>query len=179
MPTQVASVVHLKLQTEWGDVLLDVDTAHAPLTAANFLRYVDAGRYDGGAFHRALTRGNQAGHAAAVELVQASVARRHRGQDFPAVALESTDLTGLRHLDGTLSMARDAAPDSATSQFFVTLGAQPQLDAGGRRHPDGRGFAAFGRVTAGLDVLRRIQSAPLQGERLVAPVRILRILRQH
>jgi peptidyl-prolyl cis-trans isomerase A (cyclophilin A) len=171
-----ARAVRLQLQTELGDVLLEIDTARAPLTAANFLRYVDAGRYDGGLFHRALTRANQAGKAAPVELVQAGVAARHRGRDFAPIAMEPTARTGLRHLDGTLSMARDDA-DSATSQFFVALGAQPSLDAGGRRHPDGRGFAAFGRVTAGLEVLRRIQAAPLRGERLVTPVRILRIVR--
>ncbi len=164
------------MQTEWGDLRIEVDGRRAPLTTANFLRYVDAGRYDGGLFNRALTRANQVGRTAPVELVQADVATRHRAHSFAPVVLESTDLTGLRHLDGTLSMARGDA-DSATSQFFVTLGAQPSLDAGGRRHPDGRGFAAFGRVTHGLAVLRKIQAAPLAGERLVKPVRILRILR--
>jgi peptidyl-prolyl cis-trans isomerase A (cyclophilin A) len=87
------------------------------------------------------------------------------------VPLERTSVTGLRHLDGTLSMARDG-PDTATSDFFICIGDQPSLDFGGKRNPDGQGFAAFGHVVGGMDVVRRIQAAPADGQSLTPPVRI-------
>jgi peptidyl-prolyl cis-trans isomerase A (cyclophilin A) len=92
------------------------------------------------------------------------------------LALERTRDTGLSHKDGTVSMAR-AGPDTATSDFFICIGDQPPLDFGGKRNPDGQGFAAFGRVVAGMDVVRRIQAAPAEGQSLKPPVRILRAKR--
>ena len=89
-----------------------------------------------------------------------------------ATALAVLRATGLRHLDGTLSMARDG-PDTATGDFFICIGDQPELDFGGRRHPDGQGFAAFGRVVRGMDVVRAIQAAPADAQHLTPPVRIL------
>ena len=94
-----------------------------------------------------------------------------------AIALERTSDTGLRHTDGTLSMAR-AGPDTAQSQFFVCIGEQPALDFGGHRNPDGQGFAAFGRVTEGMDIVRQIQGGALEGQRLVEPIRIESIRRR-
>jgi peptidyl-prolyl cis-trans isomerase A (cyclophilin A) len=91
---------------------------------------------------------------------------------FEPIRLERTRDTGLRHQDGTVSMAR-AEPDTATSDFFVCIGDQPELDFGGQRNPDGQGFAAFGRVVKGMDVVRRIQLAPADGQTLTPPVSIL------
>jgi len=108
-------------------------------------------------------------------VVQAGAAPR--SPQWPAIPLERTPVTGLRHLDGVISMARDG-PDTATSDFFLCIGDQPSLDFGGRRNPDGQGFAAFGRVVTGLDVVRRIQSAPASGQSLTPPVPILRIRRK-
>jgi peptidyl-prolyl cis-trans isomerase A (cyclophilin A) len=171
------ALVRLLIQTDKGDFEAELDAGRAPITTANFLRYVDGGRYDGGFLHRALKRANQQGNPHPLELIQGSVAPRHNGRDFAAIRLERTRDTGLRHADGALSMAREA-PDSATSHFFVCVGAQPALDFGGQRNPDGQGFAAFGRVTSGMDVVRQIQAGDTQGERLAPPARILRILRK-
>ena len=157
------------IQTLRGDIVVEVDTARAPVTAANFLRYVDAGLYDGARFHRTVRLGNQPHDAVRIEVIQAEVnpARARRG--FSPIALERTSATGLRHLDGVVSMARDG-PDTATSDFFICIGDQPSLDYGGKRNADGQGFAAFGRVVKGMPVVRRIQRAAADGQRLKPPI---------
>jgi peptidyl-prolyl cis-trans isomerase A (cyclophilin A) len=114
---------------------------------------------------------NQPDKTVRIEVIQAAVAPAREKDAFPAIALERTSVTGLRHLDGTLSMARDG-PDTATSEFFVCIGDQPELDFAGKRNPDGQGFAAFGRVVKGMDVVRRIQAAPADGQTLAPPVTI-------
>ncbi len=164
--------VLVRLTTALGEIDLEIDLAHAPRTAENFLRYVDAGRYDGGRFHRTVRPDTETRRDVPIEVVQAGVAPEREREDFPPVPLEPTRVTGLRHRDGTLSMAR-AAPDSATSDFFVCLGDQPSLDFAGARNPDGQGFAAFGRVVRGMDVVRRIQAAPAEGQALTPPIAIL------
>jgi peptidyl-prolyl cis-trans isomerase A (cyclophilin A) len=171
-----ASPVHVLLDTDLGEIELAVDVAHAPVTAANFLRYVDSRRYDGGRFHRTVLPDNQPGQLVKIEVVQAGVAPAFEEKDFPPVPLERTSTTGLRHLDGTVSMAR-AEPDTATGDFFVCIGDQPALDFGGKRNPDGQGFAAFGRVIRGMDVVRRIQHARAQGQTL-APAVVIRRARR-
>jgi peptidyl-prolyl cis-trans isomerase A (cyclophilin A) len=164
--------VAVLLRTSLGDVEIEVDEVRAPATAANFLRYVDGGHYDGGRFHRAVRLGNQPGKTVLIEVVQAGVNPTPARPDFDPIRLERTRDTGLRHRDGTVSMARDG-PDSATSDFFVCIGDQPELDFGGKRNPDGQGFAAFGRVVKGMDVVRRIQLAPADGQALTPPVPIV------
>lgn len=164
------------IQTLRGDIVVEVDTAHAPKTAANFLRYVDARLYDGARFHRTLRAGNQAGRAVPIAAIQAGVNPTRVPNGFPAIALERTSVTGLRHLDGTVSMARDG-PDTATSDFFICIGDQPSLDHGGKRNPDGQGFAAFGRVVKGMAVVRRIQGARADGESLTPPI-VIRSVRR-
>lgn len=159
------------LVTALGEIELVLDAARAPATTANFLRYVEAGRYDGGRFHRTVTPGNQPQSPVKIAVVQAGVAPAREGDDFAPIALERTRDTGLRHLDGTLSMAR-AGPDSATSDVFICVGDQPALDFGGARNPDGQGFAAFGRVVRGMEVVRRIWQAPASGQALAPPVAI-------
>jgi len=165
------------IETERGQVQVAVDTQRAPKTAENFLRYVDAGHYDGGVFHRTVTLDNQPDKQVKIEVIQGGVDPARKGQGFGPIAIERTRDTGLRHLDGTLSMARDG-PDTATSDFFLCIGAQASLDFGGARNPDGQGFAAFGRVLAGMDVVRAIQASPAEGQRLTPPVRILKARRR-
>lgn len=109
-------------------------------------------------------------------MIQAGLDPARTPIDGKPIALERTRDTGLKHGDGTISMARDG-PDTATSDFFICLGAQPELDFGGQRNPDGQGFAAFGRVTRGLDIVRAIQQAPADGQVLTPPVKILRARR--
>jgi peptidyl-prolyl cis-trans isomerase A (cyclophilin A) len=170
-------VVTVVIATELGKIEVAVDIKRAPITAANFLRYVDSGFYDGGSFHRTVTPQNQPNDAVKIEVVQASVdpARKKR---YPAIKLERTSVTGLKHEEGTISMAR-GAPDSATSSFFICIGAQPELDYQGKRSPDGQGFAAFGRVTSGMDVVRAIHQSPRNaGQRLTPAIKMISIKRK-
>jgi len=160
--------VRVALETAQGRIVVEVDTARAPRTAANFLKYVDSGAYDKGSFHRTVTPGNQPESPVKIEVIQASTAA---GDGGTPIALERTSLTGLRHVDGAISMAR-TTPDSATSDFFICIGPQPELDFGGKRNPDGQGFAAFGRVLLGMDVVRRIQRSTADGQSLTPPILI-------
>jgi peptidyl-prolyl cis-trans isomerase A (cyclophilin A) len=158
-------------ETEAGEIVIEVETERAPVTAANFLRYVDAGHYADGVFHRTVTPRNQPSSPVKIEVVQAGINPALGRGLYPAIMLERTSQTGLRHLDGVLSMAREK-PDTATSDFFICIGDQPALDFGGGRNPDGQGFAAFGRVVRGMDVVRRIQESKAEGQKLVPPIRI-------
>ena len=169
-------VVPVVVDTELGVIALNIFAGAAPITAASFLAYVDAGFYDGGVFHRTVTPDNQPDSEIRIEVVQGG-----RGPDEPRdglnpIKLERTTLTGLQHHDGTISMAR-FLPDSALSDFFICIGDQPELDFGGRRNPDAQGFAAFGEVTAGMDVVHAIQRSPHDGQRLSPPIRINHIHR--
>ncbi len=170
--TKAADAVVL-LETALGEIELLVDVAHAPVTARNFLRYVEDGRYDGGRFHRTVTPENQPDKKVKIDVIQAGVPPEGEKLDRAPIPLERTRDTGLAHVDGAVSMARDT-PDSATSDFFICVGAQPSLDFGGARNPDGQGFAAFGRVVRGMDVVRRIWRSPAKGQALEPPVRIVR-----
>ena len=159
------------IRTDLGEIQVELDAKAAPITVTNFLRYVEAGLYNGGMFHRTVTLSNQPTNSIKIEVIQAQ-ANPAQSNAFPApILLERTRDTGLRHRHGTLSMAR-AEPDSAQDHFFICLGDQPELDFGGRRNPDGQGFAAFGRVVAGMEVVRRIHEAPAEGQKLTPPVRI-------
>src|SRR5258707_7564813 len=129
------SPVRVRVQTELGDIVLEIDTRGAPNTAANFLRYLDAGHYNGGSFHRTVKMDNQPDSPVKIEVIQAGVNPDRAKEGFPPIAIERTSVTGLRHTDGVISMAR-AQPDSATSGWFICINNQPSLDFGGRRHPD-------------------------------------------
>jgi peptidyl-prolyl cis-trans isomerase A (cyclophilin A) len=166
------------VQTELGDIEIEVDSGRAPITAANFLKYVDLKHYDGGTFHRTVKMDNQPDNQIKIEVIQAGVNADRAKEGFPPIALERTNKTGLLHKDGAVSMAR-GAPDSATSGFFICINDQPSLDFGGMRNPDGQGFAAFGRVVRGMDVVRRIQRAPnTDAQRLTPPIAIIAITRR-
>jgi peptidyl-prolyl cis-trans isomerase A (cyclophilin A) len=169
--------VRVVLQTEKGDIELELDEARAPKTVRNFLMYLDAGLYEGGVFHRTVKPDNQPNNAVKIEVIQGGINPARQSEDKAPIALERTRDTGLKHLDGTVSMARDT-PDTATSDFFICVGAQPELDFGGKRNPDGQGFGAFGRVVKGMDVVRAIQQAPASEQKLTPPVKILKALRK-
>ena len=169
--------VRVLVQTELGNIVLEVDTKRAPNTAANFLRYLDAGHYDGGTFHRTVKMDNQPDSPVKIEVIQAGVNADRAKDGFPPIPIERTSVTGLRHTDGAISMAR-GQPDSATSGWFICIKDQPSLDFGGGRNPDGQGFAAFGRVVQGMEVVRKIQQAPnTDAQRLTPPIKILKISR--
>lgn len=161
-----AATVLVRIETSFGNIDLAIDVKHAPVTAANFLKYVDAGLYTGGRFNRVTRPDNYTPtppNRPMMELIQGGISPDRASERFPAIPLERTSVTGLKHVVGTLSMAR-GGPDSATSEFFILLNDQPSLDFGGMRFDDGQGAAAFGKVVAGLDVVRRIQAQPVQSK---------------
>jgi peptidyl-prolyl cis-trans isomerase A (cyclophilin A) len=172
-----ATPVRVVLETGKGNIEIEVDIVPAPVTSANFLRYVDAGLYTGGEFHRTVRPDTEIRKDYPIEVIQAGRANGSRG--FAPIPLERTSVTGLKHVNGVISMARDTA-DTATSDFFICIGDQPELDFGGRRNADGQGFAAFGRVVAGLDVVKAIQAGPVaaNSQNLMPPVRIVRATRK-
>jgi peptidyl-prolyl cis-trans isomerase A (cyclophilin A) len=173
--------VVVRFETEAGNFTVVLRGDLAPITTRNFLRYVDAGLYENGFFHRTVkTKGegkddNQPQSTIKIDVVQGGIDPA-RAQSFGPIPLERTNKTGLRHVDGSISMAR-STPDSATSDFFFCIGDQPSLDYGGQRNPDGQGFAAFGQVLEGREVLRKIQLSPAEGQRLDPPVHIRRVVR--
>lgn len=176
-----APEVTVVIETSAGAIEVAVDPVHAPITTANFLRYVDAGLYDGGRFHRAVRLDNQARTDVLIEVIQGGrdPVKAKQTPGFGAIPLERTSITTLTHVDGAISMARGNAADSGSSDFFVCVGPQPSLDFGGARAADGQGFAAFGRVTRGIDVVRRIQAARTNDrEQLLEPVMIVRVFRK-
>jgi peptidyl-prolyl cis-trans isomerase A (cyclophilin A) len=160
-PSQTHAAV--RLTTALGQLDIQVDLQHAPIAACNFLKYVAKRAYDGGNFGRTVRPANQ--HTAVIPISVIQAYPNPTAETMPPIALERTDVTGLRHKDGTISMARGST-DDATSEFFICVGDQPELDYGGHRNPDGQGFAAFGRVVRGMDVVRRIQMSKATGERL-------------
>ena len=168
--------VRVVIETEFGSIAVEVDSARAPITAANFLRYVDGGYYASGRFHRTVTPENQPNDRIRIEVIQGGIAPERADEAGPPIPLERTTVTGLRHLDGTISMAR-FAPDSAVSDIFICIGDQPELDFGGQRNPDGQGFAAFGKVAKGLEIVKKIQQSPAEAQKLVPPILIKQALR--
>jgi peptidyl-prolyl cis-trans isomerase A (cyclophilin A) len=172
--------VIVRIETTLGSIDLVVDTKHAPITAANFLKYVDNHLYDGGRFHRATRPDNYTPappNRPPMAIIQAGINPAKRSEGFGPIPLERTTITGLRHLVGTVSMARAPQADTATSDFFICLDDQPSLDFGGRRFDDAQGAAAFGHVLKGMDVVRRIQQQPVKGQNLDPPITIVRMFR--
>jgi len=169
----------VEIDTDAGPIVVEVDTARAPVTAGNFLAYVDKGFYRGGAFYRVVHPGND-NNPHPITVIQGGLGPEDRPSPLPPIRHESTEETGLKHDDGAISMARDA-PGSASSEFFIVIGDQPALDYGGLRNPDQQGFAVFGHVVRGMEVVRRINGAPTakesadaytRGQRLATPVTI-------
>ena len=171
-----AEQLRVCIETHLGAFEVDLEAGRAPVTVANFLRYVDAGHYDGGVFHRTVTLDNQVRDDILIEVIQAGPDPNKPGR-FDPIALERTRDTGLRHLDGTISMAR-GGPDTATGDFFICIDEQPSLDFDGLRNSDAQGFAAFGKVVSGMDVVHRIHQSPAdEAESLQPPITIVRISR--
>jgi peptidyl-prolyl cis-trans isomerase A (cyclophilin A) len=169
-----ASNPRVLFRTELGDITVEIYEERAPITAPNFLRYVNEGRFEDATFYRTVTMGNQPGNEIKIEVIQGGLGDDEGGLGLPAIRHETTAQTGLRHLDGTISMAR-AEPGTASSEFFICIGDQPELDFGGKRNPDGQGFAVFGRVTAGMDVVRLIQEQPAEGQWLQPQISITEV----
>lgn len=160
------------IRTDLGDIRLALFGDLAPVTVDNFLEYVRCGHYDGGSFYRTVRSDNQPENPIKIEVIQAGGHPWEETFEHPPIMLERTSETGLYHRDGTISMAR-GGPDTATSSFFICIGDQPDLDYGGRRNPDGQGFAAFGQVVEGMDVVRQIHQSESRGQSIMPPVGIV------
>jgi peptidyl-prolyl cis-trans isomerase A (cyclophilin A) len=163
----------VRIETELGDIELEMFERQAPASAGYFLADVRAGQYDGSSFFRIVTLSNQSAEKhRRIAVIQGGL--RHEREDLaPVIAHETTAMTGLRHLKGTVSLAR-FAPGAVYHSFFICLRDEPVLDFGGARHPDGQGFAAFGRVAAGFDVVQRIFARAEKAEYLTNEIAIRR-----
>jgi len=168
----------VQIDTALGSITVELDALNAPVTTENFVRYVLEGFYSDGEFYRAVTEDNQPNDTIKIAIIQAGANPAREGEAYDPIPLERTSETGLRHLDGTISMAR-SGPDSATHSFFICVGDQPELDFGGRRNHGGQGFATFGRVVEGMELVREIHAMSANGQSLDPPLSIQRAVRVH
>lgn len=159
------------IETEIGNILIELYPGLAPVTVDNFLRYVDENRFEGACFYRVVRLDNQPNHPIKIEVIQGGLKDDEHPQSLAPITHETTEQTGILHRDGVISMARNE-PGSASSEFFICINDQPELDFGGKRNPDGVGFAAFGKVIKGMDVVRMIQAMPDEGQYLVQDIGI-------
>ena len=172
-PEPLPDSVRVRLETEAGPIVLALDNKRAPVTTGNFVRYVNEGRFDGTHFYRAAVTKGTTDRG----FIQGGIRRNYRLM-LPPIAHEPTSETGLKHEPGTISMAKSESGAGAMGDFFITVSAQPAMDAG-----DGdEGYAAFGEVVEGMDVVRRIHAAEtvggagrgvMRGQMLAKPVRIV------
>lgn len=174
--------VRVRMVTDLGPIVIELYPDKAPITVANFLAYADQHLLDGGSFYRTVSPKND-NNPAVISVIQGGLSRDD--SPLPAIAHETTRATGVLHTDGVISMAR-GAPGSAGSEFFICLGDNPALDFGGARNKDGQGFAAFGKVVEGMDVVRAIHDAPtvskaddpyMKGQIIEKPVKIQKLSR--
>lgn len=163
------------ITTSLGEITVELYPEKAPITVANFYKYVDARLYDNSTFFRAVTLNNQPKDSIKIEVIQGGEIDSTKA--FAPILLETTRQTGLLHKNGTLSMARDK-PNSATTNFFICINDQPALDYGGKRNKDSQGFAAFGKVIKGMKIVKKIQQLhPEQDQYFKPEIRIISITR--
>ncbi len=167
-----ASTVDVAIETSAGTIVVRLDVVKAPITARHFLHNVDAHLYDGTSFYRNVTRETMP--TAPFEVIQGGLGATAHSALSPPIALEPTNRTGVHNNDGAIAMARTSDPDSATTEFFLDVGDARYLDAGGPLDP---GYAAFGHVVRGMDVVRKIHNAPTQADRLTPEIRITHMSR--
>ena len=177
--TRTSNTPHVVIQTGYGEIELELYANQAPKTVQAFLRYIDSGYYKNSQFYRVLTIENQPSNAPKTELIQGGIWKTNyaRASTLPGIPHESTQQTGIEHKDGTISLAR-GAPGTAGSEFFICLGRQKGLDAGGENIADRQGFAAFGRVVKGMSVLRKIYKQRESEQYFRPPIPIYNIVLQ-
>lgn len=184
-PAAAANAPRVAIETETGRIVVEVYPDKAPVTAGNFLMYADKGLYKGATIYRTVRADNDH-NPAKISVIQGGL-NLEEGQADPAppIAHETTAKTGIKHTDGVISMAR-GDPGTAGAEFFICIGDNPVLDFGGQRDPDGQGFAAFGKVVEGMDVVKTINAAKadlttpddyVRGQLLSPPVKILSVKR--
>lgn len=169
------------IQTEFGNITAEIYLKSAPITAENFLSHVKNGFFKNSRFYRTVTKKNQPNNKVKIEVIQAGpndklVIKKYGKNYYKKIGIkhETTKITGIRHLDGTISMARDK-PGSASFSYFICINDQPSLDFGGKRNPDGEGFAAFGKVLKGMDIVKKIQKSTANGQRLIPEIKVKNI----
>lgn len=162
------------IETDLGEIVVEIETRKAPVTATHFLNLVDQGVFSGSSFYRVVRPDNQPANPVKIEVIQGGLLEDSMVVRYPAIPHEPTSVTGISHTDGVISMARNE-PGTASTEFFICIGDQPSLDQGGLRNPDGAGFAAFGKVTRGMEVVQTIQAQPDNNQMLLDPVLIKKI----
>ena len=170
------------IKTSEGDIKVQLEAKKAPITVANFLKYVDEKLFDDGTFFRVVRLDNQVNNLVKIQVIQGGIDEKTK-KSYPPIQLETTQKTGIKHKNGTISMAR-SQPNTATASFFICIEDQPELDFGGKRNPDGQGFAAFGKVVEGMAVVKKIQQGKTKSSKefdqpqvLIEPVKIISVRR--
>lgn len=159
------------IKTELGEIVVELYEDEAPVTTNNFLQYIEENRLEGATFYRTVTMGNQAENKIKIEVIQGGLFEDYHPQALPPIVHETTELTGILHKDGVISMARNE-PGTATCEFFICVGDQPSLDYSGKRNLDGQGFAAFGKVVKGMEVVNTIHDSQADGQWLEPRIKI-------
>ncbi|ABQ68848.1 peptidyl-prolyl cis-trans isomerase, cyclophilin type [Rhizorhabdus wittichii RW1] len=179
-PAPKPATVQVSILTSEGPILLELEKERAPITTSNFLRYADTKRFDNTTFYRAVAVPN----APELGLVQGGI-KFDPKKVLPGIAHEPTTKTGLKHVDGTISMGRNA-PGTAAGDFFIVVGDMTYMDANPSAPGDNLGYAAFGHVVEGMDVVKKILAAPrsptlgegvMKGQMLAAPIKIISVRR--
>ena len=173
------AIPHVLIHTQAGDIEVELYARQAPKTAAAFLSYVDSGFYKNSSFYRVLNDDNQSSDAPKSELIQGGIwkTRYQKAVSLPGIPHETTRQTHILHKDGVISLAR-TAPGTATTEFFICIGDQPGFDYGGDNNPDGQGYAAFGKVVKGLDIVQHIYARPENNQSFDPPITIYNIVRK-
>ncbi len=162
----------IEIITTFGIIELEIYEDKAPVTAKNFLHHVDLNTFKEACFYRVVRMDNQGNRKTKIEVIQGGLFHDSIVDQIPTIIHENTKQTGIMHTDGVISMARNQ-PGSASTEFFICIGKQASLDYGGMRNSDGQGFAAFGKVINGMDVVRQIQLQKDKGQMLLEKIKIL------
>ena len=167
---------HVIIETKFGDIEVELYADKATKSVAAFLSYVDSGFYKNSSFYRVLKEENQPSASFKSELIQGGIWQTNykKGINLPGIPHEPTIETGILHKNGTLSLAR-TTPGSASSEFFICIGDQPAYNYGGAAKADGKGFAAFGKVIKGMDIVKKIHQLPDYEESFEKPIEIFNI----
>jgi len=191
-------MIRIRIVTEVGDIVVAIYECQAPRTTCHFLRYVDEGYYNGATFYRTVrSADNQPKDAVKIDVIEGGFYNDYYDQamridmiegrpyddskgrigPYPAIMLEPTTETGIKHVNGAITLGR-TTPDSVDDVFVICVDDQPELDTGGRRHPDGLGFPAFGKVVEGMEVVKHIHAMKAEGQKIISEVRVLSMARE-
>ena len=157
------------METTLGMITLQLFPKKAPNTVKNFLSYIEQNKYNECHFYRVVHSNNQPENKILIEVIQGGLGIDKHPLNLKSVTHENTDQTNILHKNGTISMAR-LEPGTASSEFFICINDQPELDYGGKRNPDGQGFAAFGQVIKGMEIVEKIQTMDSKDQILMVSI---------